>query len=343
MRFIDEAHIKVKAGDGGPGMVAWRREKFVPLGGPAGGDGGCGGDVILMAKANINSLLEIKRKAKIIAKNGSKGESKNKTGCRGENTIVYVPIGTEIIDLNRPEQTYSLLSHEQSLVICKGGLGGFGNSHFKNEHYQSPNNASLGLKGEAKDLLLTLKVMADVGLLGMPNAGKSSLLAKLSAAKPKIADYPFTTTKPMVGIVEADIGQTFIMADIPGLILGASLGKGLGTRFLRHLERVKLLCHVIDAHDDDLLAKYLTINHELLSYSEYLYNLPQIVVINKIDIINDHKYINEFITYLDQHHINYHQVSAITGQGLALLIKDLYGKLYPQNKVSIFNPLSRLY
>jgi GTPase len=338
MRFIDEATIKVRAGDGGAGMIAWRREKFIPLGGPAGGDGGKGGDVIFIAKEGMNSLLDLKKQSIITAENGYKGQSKNKTGKNGRDKIVFVPVGTVIKNkASYDDLHYDLIHHGQQVVVCKGGDGGFGNSHFKTQRCNAPYRATNGFKGEERELALTLKLMADVGLLGFPNAGKSTLLTRLSNARPKVADYPFTTIKPMIGVCELEIGQTMVLADIPGLIEGASMGQGLGFRFLRHLERVSVLCHLVDASEDvNLIERILLINNELKLYSDYLAKLPQVVAINKIDAMNceQEKRVNDLVNYLERKSLRVLKISAVTGKGLPDLTKSLYDITKNINKIS---------
>jgi GTP-binding protein len=350
VRFIDEARIKVKAGDGGQGMVAWRREKFVPMGGPAGGDGGKGGDIIFVAQEGMNSLIDLKQQSLICAENGFKGESKNKTGRQGRDRVVFVPVGTEIKDQS-VNYHCDLLQHNQSVLICKGGDGGFGNSHFKTQSCNAPDKSTAGFKGEERELVLTLKLMADVGLLGFPNAGKSTLLSRLSNARPKVADYPFTTIKPMVGVCEIDFDRSMVIADIPGLIEGASVGQGLGFRFLRHLERVRVLCHLIDGSEEtDFTERFLAINRELSLYGEKLAKLPQVVVINKLDAIQVERrpHVEAFCDYLRTHHIALHQISAVTGQGIAELKEILYASINSDasalstNKVG-FDPTVNLY
>jgi GTPase len=355
MRFVDEAKIKAKAGDGGPGIVAWRREKFVPMGGPSGGDGGKGGDIIIVAKEGMNSLLELKRQALLSAEDGSKGETKNKTGRQGRDKFVSVPVGTEIVlESAEGRRQFDLLQHNQRLVICRGGDGGFGNSHFKSQRCNAPERATPGFKGEERDLKLTLKLMADVGLLGFPNAGKSTLLTKLSNARPKIADYPFTTLRPMVGVCELDLQRCMVIADVPGLIEGASSGYGLGFRFLKHLERVRVLCHIIDGSDEaDLKNRYDIINRELVNYSQKLSDLRQIVVINKMDVVSEdlREQIEEFVTYLSSQKIQTVMVSAITNLGINALKEVLYQAIVTENDgtenghgyVSKFDPLKNLY
>lgn len=353
MRFIDEARVKVKAGDGGPGIVAWRREKFVPMGGPAGGNGGRGGDVIFVAKEGMTSLLDIKAQTLINAENGGKGQSKNKAGRHAEARLVNVPVGTVIRDELNNRQ-YDLLRHEQQVLICRGGDGGLGNSHFKSRFCSAPDRSTPGIPGEEKELVLTLKLMADVGLLGFPNAGKSTLLSRLSNAKPKVADYPFTTLKPSVGVCEIDLGRTMVVADIPGLIEGASQGIGLGARFLRHLERVNVLCHLLDAFDEaDLLKRYETINAELKNYSEKLFSLPQIVAINKIDAVDEEgmERIKAFEDFLQAHGVMSFRISAVNGAGMPELITELYKRVKKLSKLeeggqenaTAFNPLDNLY
>lgn len=351
MRFVDEATVKVKAGDGGPGIVAWRREKFVPMGGPAGGDGGKGGDVIFEAKEGMSSLLDLKQRSLITAEDGSKGQSKNKSGRNGQDLLVFVPVGTEIearttTSVNR----FDLLRQGQRAVICRGGDGGFGNSHFKSRLQNAPDKSTAGFKGEEKEVSLSLKLMADIGLLGFPNAGKSTLLTRMSNARPKIASYPFTTIRPMVGVCELDIAHSMVMADIPGLIEGASDGQGLGFRFLRHLERVRLLCHLIDgASDQDPMERYRVINRELMLYSEQLASCPQIVAINKIDCL-DHEQrqrIERFSDDLKSQGVVVHAISATDGQGVDALKWSLFNSLKSARgdtgSQKVFDPLRNLY
>jgi GTP-binding protein len=350
MRFVDEARIKVRAGDGGPGIVAWRREKFVPLGGPSGGNGGKGGDVIFVAKEGMNSLLDLKQQSLLQAACGHKGLSKNKTGRHGEDKIISVPIGTVISDENSPYAPKELTKHDQRLVICKGGNGGFGNAHFKTNLNSAPERCTEGFKGEERSLHLTLKLMADVGLLGFPNAGKSTLLTRLSNARPKVADYPFTTIKPMVGVCEIDLSQTMIIADIPGLIEGASEGQGLGFRFLRHLERVRVLCHLIDiSSDEDIFKRYDIINKELKRYSAELALLPQLIALNKVDALNEEKSqeLEAFEAMLKADHIKSFRISALSGHGLNELKNALYSQVKTLrtsgDDIKIFDPTANLY
>jgi len=353
MRFVDEARIRVKAGDGGTGIVSWRREKFVPLGGPSGGNGGRGGDVIFVAKEGMNSLLDLKQQSLLQGSNGKKGLSKNKTGRHGEDKIIYVPVGTVINDEDNSGFPYELLKHDQSVIVCRGGDGGFGNSHFKTRLNSAPEKCTPGFPGQERFLRLTLKLMADVGLLGFPNAGKSTLLSHLSNARPKVADYPFTTIKPMVGVCEIDLGRTMIIADVPGLIEGASEGLGLGFRFLRHLERVRVLCHLIDVSSEESLHKrYETINKELMTYSSELAALPQVIAINKIDALaEDNHELLEFEAMLSKNNIEHYRISAVTGAGINILRDALYSRVRRLNDFSedgventkVFDPTLNLY
>ena len=353
MRFVDEARIRAKGGDGGSGIVAWRREKFVPLGGPSGGNGGRGGDVVFVAKEGMNSLLDLKQQSLLQASNGQKGLSKNKTGRYGQDKIVCVPVGTVIKDEDNSRPAYELLEHNQRVTVCRGGDGGFGNAHFKTQYNSAPERFTEGFKGEERFLKLTLKLMADVGLLGFPNAGKSTLLTRLSNARPKVADYPFTTLKPMVGVCELDITRTMIIADVPGLIEGASEGIGLGFRFLRHLERVRVLCHLIDASSEESLFKrFETINQELANYSSELAGLPQIIALNKIDALGDEEpeELRDFEAMLRNRGISYFRVSAVSGAGLSELKDALYRKIRKLSglednldNIKIFDPTANLY
>jgi len=355
MRFVDEAKIKVKAGDGGDGMVAWRREKFVPKGGPAGGDGGKGGDVVLIAKEGLSSLLDLKRQTLIYAENGGKGQSKNKTGKNASEKCVYVPLGTQVSFVDSQFIMADMVQEGQRLVICKGGNGGFGNAHFKNPRCHAPDWSTLGKEGEEKEILLTLKLMADAGFLGFPNAGKSTLLSMMSNAKPKVADYPFTTIKPMIGVCEVDIGKNMVLADIPGLIEGASKGIGLGARFLRHLERVRILCHLIDASDENTSfeERFLIINNELKTFGEdlTLAKLPQMVIMTKMDLVSEDKMptIFSFLKTLKERGIESHMISAHKGYGIEkfkyALFEMISSGLGEKAKKIIkeFNPLKNLY
>ena len=285
--FVDEVVIDVKAGDGGNGSVSFRREKYVPRGGPNGGDGGTGGDVLLEADSNLSTLLDFRFQRHYEALRGIHGTSRDMHGKNAGDIILKVPIGTTATDVETGRILGDLTKHGQQLIVAKGGQGGRGNAHFSSSVQQAPKFAENGEPGDEKQIKLELKLLADVGLIGYPNVGKSTLIAALSAAKPKIADYPFTTLVPNLGVVRVDEERTFVIADIPGLIEGASEGVGLGHQFLRHVERTRLLCHLIDVSGSegrDPMDDYAIINRELAAYSDKLALLPQIVVLNKSDI-----------------------------------------------------------
>lgn len=287
MKFVDEAKIFVKAGDGGKGCVSFRREKFIPRGGPNGGDGGKGGDVILVASKRLHSLLDFKFRQHFRAKNGGHGKGQDKHGKNGTPVFIYLPVGTIIRDTQTGEILTDLIEDGQSHIAARGGAGGLGNAHFATSTCRAPRHAQPGLPGEEHELLLVLKLLADVGLVGAPNAGKSTLLSKLTSARPKIADYPFTTLTPNLGVVSLPDFPLFVLADIPGLIEGAHVGSGLGTQFLRHIERTRLLLHVIDASlgPEGAFEIWTKISAELDSYSKSLSDKPQIIALNKIDLI----------------------------------------------------------
>ena len=318
MKFVDEVKLYAKAGDGGNGAVSWRREACVPMGGPAGGDGGDGGNVILEADEGLHSLLDFHYVFKLEAKNGESGRSKNQYGAIGADVISKVPVGTQVRDADTGELLADFTTHGQREVICKGGSGGFGNTRFATATRQAPDFAKPGLPGEEHNLILSLKLMADVGLLGFPNAGKSTLLSVMSAAKPKIADYPFTTLTPQLGVVRGPDYHTFVMADIPGLIEGASEGVGLGFRFLKHLERVRVLCHLIEP-GDDILERYKTIRTELKKFNPELCKLPELVVITKQDL--GQKSQKSIFT---KKKIPVTEISAVTRQGVDALRMKLW-------------------
>ena len=282
--FFDEAKIHVKAGDGGDGAVAFRREKYVPRGGPSGGDGGEGGDVILQVDPQLNTLAHFQKQAHFKAGRGGHGKGKNQTGARGEDAVVCVPLGTVVRDAASGELLADLAAPGQRLVVARGGQGGRGNASFASSTHQAPRLAERGVPGAERWLGLELKLLADVGLIGMPNAGKSTLLAAVSAARPKIADYPFTTLQPNLGVVSVAEGYDFVLADLPGLIAGAHAGAGLGHQFLRHAERTRLLIHVLDGAADDPLDHFDQINQELRLFNPALAERPQIVALNKMDL-----------------------------------------------------------
>ena len=285
MQFIDQAEIEVQAGNGGDGIVAFRREKYVPAGGPAGGNGGQGGSVIFEAVENLQTLLDFRYAHIFKAKDGERGGPKNMTGAAGDDRLVQVPCGTVVYDAQTDEELGDLTQAGDRLVVAQGGKGGLGNKHFLSNRNRAPEHALPGLPGEQRLLRLELKLLAEVGIIGLPNAGKSTLISSLSAARPKVADYPFTTLVPNLGVVRKPTGDGTVFADIPGLIEGAHQGTGLGHDFLRHIERTRLLLHLIDATQDDPIAAYHTIQAELEAYGRGLIDRPQIVAINKIDAI----------------------------------------------------------
>ncbi|MEM6591530.1 MAG: GTPase ObgE [Cyanobacteria bacterium P01_H01_bin.119] len=285
MQFIDQAEVNVIAGDGGDGMVAFRREKYVPAGGPAGGNGGDGGSVYLVADQDLQTLLDFKYAHQFKAEKGDRGGNKNRTGASGCDRRVAVPCGTVVYDANTGDLLGDLVTHDQALRVAQGGKGGLGNKAFLSNRNRAPERALPGLPGEQRRIRLELKLLAEVGIIGLPNAGKSTLIAALSSARPKIADYPFTTLVPNLGVVRKPTGDGTVFADIPGLIEGAHQGLGLGHEFLRHTERTRLLLHLIDATAADPVANYRMIQSELRAYSSTLAQRPQLVALNKIDAL----------------------------------------------------------
>jgi GTP-binding protein len=301
MRFIDEAIVTVKAGDGGNGIVSFRREKYVPRGGPDGGDGGSGGDVYVIADDNTNTLVDYRYTRRYDARRGENGHSKNCSGKGSEDIFLSVPIGTTIIDTETNEVLGDLTELGQTLLIAKGGDGGLGNTHFKSSTNQAPRKCTPGFEGELKCLKFELKVVADVGLIGLPNAGKSTFIRQVSAAKPKVANYPFTTLVPNLGVVDIGKHRSFVMADIPGLIEGASEGAGLGIRFLKHVARTRRLLHLVDVKPidgTDPVENARIILNELEKFSPELAQLPQILILNKIDQIPDEEELSEVCTHI---------------------------------------------
>lgn len=291
MKFIDEVQVSFVSGDGGDGCSSFRREKFVPKGGPSGGDGGKGGDVILISDSNINTLSSFRYKKVLKAKNGQNGQNKDKYGKSGVDLIIKVPIGTIVSSLETNQIIVDMDQDKKKHILIRGGSGGLGNIHFKSSTNQTPTKFTRGSKGEQLDCKLELKILADVGLVGLPNAGKSSFVRKVSHARPKVADYPFTTIDPSIGTVDYSLTKTFTVADIPGIIKGASDGVGLGIKFLKHLQRTKILIHLIDSshmHNDDITSKIIddfdTINKELTLFSKEIYSKKNFLVFNKIDL-----------------------------------------------------------
>lgn len=285
--FIDDVKLTVAAGNGGNGAVAFRREKYVPMGGPAGGDGGKGGNIIFVANEGMTTLIDLKYRTKISAHNGENGMAKNMFGKDAMDVYVYVPIGSIVHDLDKNVVIADLTQHQQEVIIAKGGKGGRGNTSFATSRIPAPEISEKGERGEVKNIRVELKVLADVGLVGFPNVGKSTFISIVSAAKPKIADYPFTTLSPQLGVVRVPDGRGFVLADLPGLIQGASMGAGLGFQFLKHIERTRVIIHMIDmapTDDRDPYLDYITINNELQTYNPSLLRRPQLVVANKMDM-----------------------------------------------------------
>ncbi|VAX19331.1 GTP-binding protein Obg [hydrothermal vent metagenome] len=325
--FIDRAKIKIKAGDGGNGLVSFRREKFIAKGGPWGGDGGNGGSVVFATDHNLGTLLDFRYQQHHNAEDGQIGGRNNRTGKSGEDLILYVPVGTVVIDNETGETMADLNDEGASFVAVQGGSGGWGNTRFKSSINQAPRRANPGTLGEHREILLELKLIADVGVIGYPNAGKSTLISRISAAKPKVADYPFTTLKPNLGVVRWAEYKTFVMADIPGLIEGAADGRGIGHRFLRHAERNRVLLHLIDPtsteEERNPVSDYLAIMKELELYSEEFLAKPQVVVVNKSDAVlpEDMEKIIKDISTVSGGEV--HAISAVTGEGVEALVKLL--------------------
>ena len=286
MKFIDHAKISVKSGKGGDGCIAFLREKFRPKGGPSGGDGGNGGSIIFISDSKLTTLQDYSYKKQYFAKPGENGKGKNMHGKNAENIILKVPVGTIIKDLNNNKIIHDFKNEDEKITICKGGNGGFGNARFKSNKNPAPRIANDGEQGTLLDLELELKVLADVGLVGFPNAGKSTFISSVSNAQPKIADYPFTTLIPNLGIVKYDEYKSFVMADIPGLIEGASDGKGLGIKFLKHIERTKILVFMIDLNSEDIIKEYNLLNKELRLFDKELLKKPSIILLTKLDAID---------------------------------------------------------
>ncbi len=330
--FIDKAKINVKGGDGGNGIIAFRREKYVPMGGPSGGDGGKGGSVILIADRGLSTLMDFKYKAHYKGKSGDHGQGSNKYGKSADDTIVRVPIGTVIKDDKTGQLIADLTEHGEKVMVAKGGRGGRGNVRFATSRLTAPKFAEKGEPGQERWIRLELKLIADVGLIGFPNVGKSSLISVVSAAKPKVADYHFTTLAPVLGVVFMAEGQSFVLADIPGLIEGASEGLGLGHAFLRHVERTRLLIHVIDisaSEERDPIDDFMKINQELSQYNSYLGSRPQMVALNKCDLMSAGDQILRFKEWIAKEYpdMKVFEVSAATTEGTKDLMTAAYYEL----------------
>ena len=333
MNFVDDIDVRVAAGSGGHGCLSFRREKYIPRGGPDGGDGGDGGSVFFIASDATNTLVDFRISKIYRAENGAQGSGKNMTGKSGADLEIIVPVGTTISDLDTQEEIGDLKKHGDRIKVAQGGEGGLGNARFKSSTNRAPRKITKGQEGESRHLQLELKLIADIGLLGMPNAGKSSLIRKMSSAKPKVADYPFTTLYPNLGVVSVGMLQSFVMADIPGLIQGAAEGSGLGLEFLRHLERTKILLHILDLSSDNVemepINAFNDIDSELKKYSEALYKKPRWLVFNKIDLVapSDLDLMCEKIIDAIGWQGKVLRVSALSGEGCEILAKNVMEEL----------------
>ena len=337
MRFVDEASITVEAGKGGNGCLSFRREKYIPKGGPDGGDGGDGGSVYLITNPSLNTLIDFRYKRIFKATKGQHGQGRQCSGKAGEDCVIQVPVGTIVTDKNTGEHIADLNRAEQKLLVAKGGKGGLGNVHFKSSINQAPRKTIPGTEGEIRELHLELQLLADVGLLGLPNAGKSTFLSRVSKARPKVADYPFTTLHPELGVVSAGLDRSFVIADIPGLIEGAAEGSGLGIQFLRHLKRTRLLLHIIDffpVDDSDILSNINIIEEELHKFSEKLYSMPRWLVFNKTDTVTEDQVTEKLESVQSQlgNAQKIYAVSAVSGQGCDHLIQAIMQHLEQINQ-----------
>ncbi|QCE32214.1 GTPase ObgE [Acetobacteraceae bacterium] len=327
MKFLDQAKIYVRSGDGGDGVVGFRREKYIEYGGPDGGNGGRGGDIIFKAVANLNTLIDFRYTQHFKARKGGNGAGSDRTGKAAEDVIIKVPVGTQILEEDRETLIADLTEEGQTLFLCRGGDGGHGNAHFKSSTNRAPRRADKGYPGEEKWVWLRLKLLADVGLVGLPNAGKSTLLSASSRAKPKIANYPFTTLHPQLGLVRTDMNQSFVMADIPGLIEGASEGNGLGDRFLGHVERCAILVHLIDVTEPNPLESWKLIRHELEAYAQNLAQKEEIIALNKCDSILEEE-LEEIKKELEEETgQEIYTISAATGLNVQPLLYKLQSKV----------------
>ena len=323
MKFIDEAVITVQSGDGGKGCVSFRRERSVPRGGPDGGDGGCGGDVIFSSTSGHHSLYQFRFKRHFKAKNGAHGQGKQKTGRNGGDLIIEIPPGTLVRDAVTGNVLKDFTKPGETVIAAKGGIGGRGNSRFQTSTHRAPRFAQPGEPGQTVSLELELKLIADVGIIGLPNAGKSTLIRAISSAHPKVGNYPFTTLTPNLGVVRVDSGEPYIVADIPGLIEGAHIGAGLGIRFLRHIERTRMLIHLVDGSSiepENPLKAFNTVNQELFRYNEALAKKQQIIAVNKLDLPEAELAAGQFKTAAKAEKVHY--ISALTGKGIQALLSE---------------------
>ena len=335
MKFLDETKIFVKSGDGGDGCVSFRREKNVAMGGPDGGDGGRGGDVVLEGSGSLNTLIDFRYKQHIKGGRGGHGMGKNRTGSKGKSVTVKIPVGTQVLEEDRKTLLADITEAGQQVVIARGGDGGFGNTHFKSATNQAPRRANPGYPGTEFWLWLRLKLIADAGLVGLPNAGKSTLLAAVSRAHPKIGDYPFTTVHPNLGVVyigDRTGGDEFVLADLPGLIEGANEGAGLGTRFLGHVERCRVLVHLIDGTLDDVAGAYQTVRREVEAYGGGLAEKPELVALNKADALSDEDKAEKQELLALASGAEVAVISGISGDGLQTLMAVLFGVIGRQTE-----------
>lgn len=339
MKFVDEATIDIAAGDGGAGCVSFRREKFIPFGGPNGGDGGRGGSVWALADRNINTLIDYRYARRHEAKNGEPGRGSDQFGAAGDDVVLRFPVGTIISDADTGEVLVELLQHDEKVLLAKGGDGGFGNLHYKSSTNRAPRQKTPGWPGEKKKLKLELRVLADVGLLGMPNAGKSTLIAAISNARPKIADYPFTTLHPNLGVVRVGPERSFVVADVPGLIEGASEGAGLGHQFLRHLQRTRLLLHVVDLapfdEDVDPVKQARAIVAELKKYDPKLHAKPRWLVLNKLDMVPEAEREARVKDFVRRYRWKgpVFAISALAREGLQPMVEKIHNHIAEQQRV----------
>jgi GTP-binding protein len=324
MKFLDQCKIHLRSGDGGAGAVSFRREKYIEFGGPDGGDGGKGGDVWIEAVEGLNTLIDYRYQQHFRAATGGHGMGKNRHGANGADVVLRVPVGAEVLDEDKETVIADLDKPGMRLRLLKGGNGGFGNSHFKGPVNQAPRFAMPGQEGEERWVWLRLKLIADVGLVGLPNAGKSTFLAAVSAAKPKIADYPFTTLTPNLGVVDLSANERFVLADIPGLIEGASEGAGLGTRFLGHVERTAVLVHLVDATQEDVAGAWRTVRHELAAYGADLAEKPEILALNKIDALDAETIELRAAELQAAAGVAPRRISGVAGAGVTELLREAY-------------------
>ena len=330
MKFLDQCKIYIRSGDGGAGAVSFRREKYIEYGGPDGGDGGRGGDVWIEAVEGLNTLIDYRYHQHFKAGTGVHGMGRNRSGPAGEDVVLKVPVGTEVLDEDKETLIADLDHAGMRIRLAKGGNGGFGNTHFKGPVNQAPKFANPGQEGEERWIWLRLKLIADVGLVGLPNAGKSTFLAATSAAKPKIADYPFTTLTPNLGVVDLSEGERFVIADIPGLIEGASEGAGLGVRFLGHVERTGALIHLIDGTQDDIAGAYKTVRAELKAYGEGLADKPEVLALNKIDALDEETRAAKAAELKKAAGVKPLLVSGVSGEGVRELLRAAWRKVREQ-------------